>query len=382
MTKKLIYLTYQTFPADTANSLQTSTMLKYFSRSNYKVKLIFPDRSDNSSGELEILQRHYNFEETFEIELSKHNFPFKDYKGKAYFKKFRFHISHYLWSLSIVKKVLIDNNSEVYYVTRSDWVFYFLSKHDKNVTFECHQASKIRKFVISRSIKHPNSKIIFTNELLKNDLINNRLFDNKILIAHNSYDGDLFKDKNKEPIVNKVIFVGNLLRFDENRGVDFLIDVFNDERLKQHTLEIIGGPESVKNELKRKIKNPNIKLSGRKNRIETIEGMLNSYVGVLINSSNNIHSTRHTSPLKFFEYLRAGLNVVAVDFKSHKNLPFSEQIYFFKDQDSESLIEAIIKASADALNTYSGLDRYSYEQRASKILQFIARPEGLEPPTL
>ena len=97
MSKKLIYLTYQTFPADTANSLQTITMLKYFSHSNYRVKLIFPDRSASSSGELEILQKHYNFEEAFEIEIGKHNLPFKDYKGKAYFKKFRFHISHYLW---------------------------------------------------------------------------------------------------------------------------------------------------------------------------------------------------------------------------------------------------------------------------------------------
>ena len=60
MSKKLIYLTYQTFPAHTANSLQTITMLKYFSHSNYQVKLIFPDRSANSSGELEILQKHYN----------------------------------------------------------------------------------------------------------------------------------------------------------------------------------------------------------------------------------------------------------------------------------------------------------------------------------
>ena len=382
MSKKLIYLTYQTFPADTANSLQTITMLKYFSHSNYRVKLIFPDRSASSSGELEILQKHYNFEEPFEVEMSKHNFPFKDYKGKAYFKKFRFHISHYLWSKNIVKKVLMDNDSDIYFFTRSDWIFYFLSKQDKNVTFECHQASKIRKFVISRSIKHPNSKIIFTNELLMNDLVNKSLFDSKILVAHNSYDGDLFKEKNKKPVLNKVIFVGNLLRFDENRGIDFLIDVFNDERLNQHTLEIIGGPESVKNELKRKIKNSNIKLSGRKNRTETIEGMLNSYVGVLINSSNNIHSTHHTSPLKFFEYLRAGLNVVAVDFKSHKNLPFSKQVYFFKDKNSESLIEAILKASNDALNTYGGLDKYSYEERANKILQFIARPEGLEPPTL
>jgi len=74
-------------------------------------------------------------------------------------------------------------------------------------------------------IKHANSKIVFTNELLKNDIINKDLFKEQILIAHNSYDGDLFKGKNKSRVNNKVIFVGNLLRFDEERGVDLLIDI-------------------------------------------------------------------------------------------------------------------------------------------------------------
>ena len=382
MTSKLIYLTYQTFPADTANSLQTSTMLKYFSRSNYQVKLIFPERTENSSGNIEILQKHYDFKETYEVILTKHNYPFKDYKTKANFKKLRFNISHFLWSLDVVKKVVKNNDANTLFLTRSDWVFYFLSRKNKNVTFECHQTSKIRKFVISRAIKYPNSKVIFTNELLKKEFFNNDLFNSKIMVAHNSYDGDFFTDKNKEKIANKIIFVGNLLRFEGNRGIDFLIDVFNDVRLKKHTLEIIGGPENVKNELKRKLKNSNVQLSGRKDRVETIKSMLSSYVGVLINTSENRHSTHHTSPLKFFEYLQSGLNVVAVDFPSHRNLPFSDQIYFFKEKDSESLIAAILKASEEASNTYSNLDDHSYKHRASKILQFMARPEGLEPPTL
>ena len=33
-----------------------------------------------------------------------------------------------------------------------DWVFYFLSKKDLNVIFECHQLSKIRRWVLKNSI--------------------------------------------------------------------------------------------------------------------------------------------------------------------------------------------------------------------------------------
>ena len=67
---KLNYLTYQTFPADTANSLQTITHLKYFSRNKVDVCLIFPLREKGSNGSLENLQSFYEFDEDIkEIKL-------------------------------------------------------------------------------------------------------------------------------------------------------------------------------------------------------------------------------------------------------------------------------------------------------------------------
>ena len=37
-----------------------------------------------------------------------------------------FHISHYLWAKKTVKKV--EDNIYDFYITRSDWIFYFLLK--------------------------------------------------------------------------------------------------------------------------------------------------------------------------------------------------------------------------------------------------------------
>jgi len=59
MKKILHYITYQTFPADTANSLQTISNLKYFVKNNYEVNLYFPLREKNSSKELENIQKKY-----------------------------------------------------------------------------------------------------------------------------------------------------------------------------------------------------------------------------------------------------------------------------------------------------------------------------------
>ena len=58
MKKILHYITYQTFPADTANSLQTISNLKYFVKNNYEVNLYFPLREKNSSKE-NVISMHF-----------------------------------------------------------------------------------------------------------------------------------------------------------------------------------------------------------------------------------------------------------------------------------------------------------------------------------
>ena len=55
--------------------------------------------------------------------------------------------------------------------------------------------------------------------------------------------------------------------------------------------------------------------------------MIKSGIGILINTDLNIHSTRYTSPLKYFEYLAAGLKILAVDYEAHRK-PFAENISF------------------------------------------------------
>ena len=67
MKSELNYVTYQTFPAKTANSLQTVTNIKYFIRNGIKVKLYFPLREDESSDNLSKIQNFYQIDESFEV---------------------------------------------------------------------------------------------------------------------------------------------------------------------------------------------------------------------------------------------------------------------------------------------------------------------------
>ena len=72
-----------------------------------------------------------------------------------------------------------------------------------------------------------------------------------------------------------------------------------------------------------------VTILGRVGYSDVAKQLSSSSIGILINSSMNKHSTSYTSPLKYFEYLAARLKVIAVDFPSHRELPFSDKITFF-----------------------------------------------------
>ena len=92
---KLIYITYQSFPATTANSLQTISNIAELVRQGVEVKLIFPNRSLESSDNLKKIQDFYGIKENFEITKLNHKLPFGKVK---FFNKLAYHISHFLWS--------------------------------------------------------------------------------------------------------------------------------------------------------------------------------------------------------------------------------------------------------------------------------------------
>ena len=378
-------MTYQTFPAETANSIQTISLIKNCVRIGLDIKLIFPNRSINSTDNIEELQKYYDFQEDFYVEAKEHRLPFKGENPGKFLEKIRFSISHFIWSKKTVNSAISNERKNEKYITRSDWIFYFLSKANKKVLFECHQVSKIRKFVIKSVQNKKNSYIIFTNEILKKEFKIKKNFEKNLLVLHNGYDNDYFEEETKFKKEKKVVFVGKLLRFEKDRNIEFLVNAFSDKRLYDYKFTIVGGPNKYKDVIEKKIVDKNIsnvELLGNLSRSKTIAEIQESDVGILINTEENKHSLLHTSPIKYFEYLKANLKVVAVDFPAHRSLPMSEKIIFFENNNEESFVNAILKTID--LPEYDILDedvRSTFE-RTKVLLDFFARPEGLEPPTL
>ncbi len=352
---------------------------------NLNIKLIFPSRSVDSSDNIQELNSYYDFKEQFDVQTLEHNLPFKDDNNKKALKSLRFNISHYLWAKKNVKLVIKNERSNETYITRSDWVCYFLSKANKRVVFECHQVSKVRRWVINRIQKNKYSYIVFTNHLLKKEFRINKNFENRTLVLHNGFDNDYFQNATFKKEEKRVIFVGKLLRFEKDRNINFLINAFSDSRLNEFKFIIVGGPNNYKDILLKETKEKgisNVEFLGSLPRKKTIDEIQKSEIGILVNTNENIHSIFHTSPIKYFEYLKAKLKIVAVDFPSHRNLPMSNVINFFENNNLDSFINSVLDASNS--ENFETLDHevQSVAERTKTIIKFVARPEGLEPPTL
>ena len=369
--QEICYLTYQSFPADTANSLQTISNIKYLVKNGVDVELIFPLREKSSNASVEKIKEHYSIKEDFHVTGVKHFLPF----GRIpIFQSFFFHISHFLWSYFVVT-FKIKKTDEKKFITRSDWILYFLARKGYKVLFECHQTSKVRTFIINKSKNFQNVKFIFLNEHLQN--FYNVNGDNS-QVLHNGVDTEMFsssisKSDNKR---EGLIFVGNLRRFNESRGIDFIIDAFKASRfLQDHKLSIIGGPGQDAQKLRVKIRELNLQesitVTGRLERSEIGEVYANSNIGILVNSSTNQHSYKYTSPLKYFEYLYVGLKVIGVDFPSHRALPKNNEINLFQENDISSFETAVKQALEKKPTLDVDKEEFSLNTRAKKIISFL-----------
>ena len=372
MNKSVNYITYQSFPAQTANSLQTISNIKYLTKKGVKINLYFPLREKESDADIEKLQNYYQFKETFNTFGIQHAYP----HGKIKFlPKLWFHISHLLWSRKLVKKYF-KNDKDNYFFTRSDWIAYFLAKQGSKIVFECHQTSKVRNFVIKKIGKLENVKFIFLNKNLQSNYKDVK--QSKVL--HNAADSELFNTGKKKK-ENSIIFLGNTNRFNKSRGVGQIISWWSDNYLKEnYTLEIIGGSAEdckILNDTINKLQlTNNIKASPWISREEAAKKLSEAMFGLLINTPDNDHSYLYTSPLKYFEYLHSGLSIVAVDYPSHRSLPLNEKISFFEDGNKSDFIKSL-KLSKDN-KPLSEKEQFltSLENRAENLIELIFSTPG------
>ena len=360
MEKNITYITYQTFPAHTANSIQTMTHIKHFSKLNWKVKLIYPLRNKESNDNLEDLKNFYQIKYDFDVHGTIHPLPFKKI---TIFEKFNYLVSHLIWSYAVTRK--IKKNSIDKFFTRSEWVFYFLSRKNCRVVYECHQLTNLKKNLITKSLKSKNSKLILLNSSMTEEL--NNIDQSQIVVLSSAYDEDIFLYNEKEKTSKKIIYVGSFFRFGISRGVESLLKL--SDNLNKYDIKLVVVANDIENLSQfTNINNDEIDFHSNLKRTEISNLFQECSVGLLINNESQ-HAEKYTSPLKYFEYISSGLNVVATENESHKKLPFDEKLFYFDRKDESTFIDAVLKAFDTKTTIPQDLDVYSMSNRVKKIIE-------------
>ena len=357
-------------------------MVKYFDKAGYDVELIHPGRVDLITNKN--FHQYYNIDENIKITKIKWFIKFDQFK---YFKSLFYVISHFIWSFIVVKKYINkypDSYNSVFF-TRSNWILFFLARKNYRVIFELHKLSKTTSFIFKKLKNRKNVGYVALNKYLAADSNLEKGQKENLEIISNAFDDEDLKYNNNKKTPNSFIFMGRLLRYGNKRNVEFLVNAFSSKELNKYKLVIVGGPTSSSVELNKYVEENNIENVEIINHLaqnELIEFASKFQTGILINSGSSDNDKLYTSPLKYFEYLAIGLNVVAVDYKSHRALPFSEKISFYQEKDIKSFIESLKNIEKLSKPGEQELKKYTYSNRIISIKNIFARLEGLEPPTL
>ena len=290
--------------------------------------------------------------------VKKGNYIIGKYKIDAIFSSAPPYTTHL-----IAKSLSISNKIPWVADFRDPWTDRFYNYENKRWWL----TQKLDKYLEHSVIKNADRCISVSRTISK-------YYKKSFEIIHNGYDED-FLTKNDLSKSNEIIFIGNLKRFNEERGLKMLIDAFTQTDIgENYRLTIVGGPKKEAANLEkykqRHDLHTNINIVGPKTRSEISGYLKDSSIGVLLNSSSNIHSYLFSSPLKYFEYIFNKLKVIAVDFPAHRELPYSENIVFFKENNIKSLVEAIKNTSKIEVLELDTIRSLTVDERVKKIIAF------------
>jgi glycosyltransferase involved in cell wall biosynthesis len=246
---------------------------------------------------------------------------------------------------------------------------------------------KGKEQIFIRKASHQSSVklVLAVTEHLRADLAKQlQVSSEKMLTLHDGVDLDTFscsitKKKARQQLglpLDKplIVYTGQL---STEKGVDILMRAT--PMLNGIGVLIVGAVPAEKEQLQRVIQEyngPNVMLTGFKPHSDAVLFQKAADVLVLPHSMKFAHSKYYTSPLKLFEYMAAGVPIVASDLPSTREvLRHGKNACLVKPDDPGDLARGIQwildnKDVADkmAQQAASDVKSYTWERRASEIL--------------
>lgn len=247
--------------------------------------------------------------------------------------------------------------------------------NSKPVFLELHNATD------TRSLLRLAGWIVISQGL-KNELLKQGVPEEKILIARDGFDPAAFEHQpSKQEARGKlglaqdaflVVYAGHLYPW---KGMDGIASAFRDipEGVE---LAVVGGyPSDIERIKSIAGETRCVRFVGQRPRAEVSTWLAAADAALLPTSAKFEIGKSYTSPLKLFEYLAAGLPILASDVPSNHEILDESVARFFKPDDAQDFLQQLTEMKNAKFDPQTARDRvkpYAWSERGKKIAAFIA----------
>lgn len=293
----------------------------------------------------------------------------------------------FVWS-GIVSHLMSRSEGDLFFV-REPMIAWWLGRRGLPTALEIHEMPQGKERIFIRWAAQQSSVklVLAVTEHLRSDLEGQlHVAAAKLFTLHDGVDLEalgcsITKREARQRLglpLDKplVVYTGKL---SGEKGVDTLIQAA--PVLSDVGFVIVGG-ESAENEalrrtLQRMNGKINVTLTGFRSHSDALLFQKAADVLALPHSMKFVHSKFHTSPLKLFEYMAAGVPIVASDLPSHREvIRHGQNAWLVKPDDPNALAQGIHTILEDralaqrlAKQATRDVQGYTWEQRASEILR-------------
>jgi len=395
---RLIYLANAYLPTEMAHGYQICKMCEAFALNGAQVTLIYPHRHRMyASLSATLIFEYYGLRPLFNVQTLPKWYvePLRRSIRNWWFKRFLF-VYEFVWGWYAARKAR-GEKADIYY-TRDSIIVYWLTRFGLPTVYEAHIVPKRIQRQLLRKVSQSSclQLVVVLTSYIKQGFVAMGFSENKTLVLPDAVDLSLFDNVPSQvecrqrlglsldhPIIG---YIGRFQTMGMEKGIPELIQAMRylpPVNGAEPLLLCVGGPmEAVPAylALAHRIGIP-------EHRLKFVDRVPNTEVPYWIRACdvviapfpNTEHYAFFMSPLKLFEYMAAGVPIVASDLPSiGEVLRHGENAWLVPPGNPKALAEGIRHllentniAKALAQQAKEEVKQYTWNRRAATILQHI-----------
>jgi len=377
---KIIYVENVRIPSERAHAYQIVQQCAWMGREGHDVTLVNPNRTGGKD-----VFSYFKLPDRWFTHVV---LPTVDFLERAplWLKPIAYRIQRATFIRNL-KNWIKTQQADAWYTRDPAMVQALLDRGADRVFLELHHAPDMNRARWER-IRNAVSGFIVITQGLRDRLLELGIPEERIHVAPDGYEPEEFQDHTSREEARKalglpggafVVFYGG--SFYPWKGLDMIVRSWAQTEAQAH-LVLIGGPEPDADRLKKLVPDTakdRIHILPRRERAELIRLYPAADLGLIASSADADVSARYTSPIKLFEYLAAGLPIIASDVPSSREALDERVAVFFKptEEGFHHVLREVMdrpvwmRSAAETAPAY--VRPYTWQARAEGISAWIAK---------